>query len=139
MSKDKKPAKPQAKKPRYYVRIQEEFVDLRTNPKPGHSYVWLIERDGAANEGRLNGCMLTQSAEALAAWLESLGVEVQRVKMPAGTGLHVGDRSDKDLAPEVTAERCSKNLPGDVEHGIVQADEPPVVTTSLDDLVSDLL
>lgn len=132
-------AKPKpASKARYYIRIQDGFVDLRNNPKPGHSYVWLIERDGAANEGRLNGCMLSVSANALVEYLESLGVEVQRVHAPAGDSLHVGDKSDPQLMPEVRADATSRDLPPDVIHGTVRAVVEPEPAVDFGELVEDL-
>lgn len=126
-------------KPRFYVRVQEEFVDLRTNPKPGHSHIWLIERDGAANEGRLHGCMLTQLANRLVAFLEASGIEVQRVNMPAGDGLHVGDSSDPQCMPEIKAEHTSKFLPPDIPHGPIDPVQLTPAPLDLGDLVSDLL
>lgn len=135
-------AKGKPTKPRYYVRIQDGAVDLRTNPKPGHSYVWLIERDGAANEGRMHGCMLTQSAEQLVSWLESLGVEVQRARIQADApnAPCIRDTSDKDLMPEVLADKTSRDLPEDVQHGKIS----PFTATAardlvLDDILGDLL
>jgi hypothetical protein len=134
----KKAAKPRPQKARYYIRIQDEFVDLRTNPKPGHSYVWLIERDGAASEGRMHGCMLTQSALRLCEWLESLGVEVQRVHMPADQGLCISDKSDPDCMPELKANETAKNLPPDVAYGKIDAVQPAETGGSPGD-VGDLL
>jgi len=59
--------------------VTKYLLRLRTYPEGGHTDVWLLRRDGAAQSCLLYGSLYPPTAEKLA---ESLGLPVEREESP---------------------------------------------------------